>query len=99
MEPLELEKNTLTIWQKIKGFIVLVSGLGAFISLYWEPIWKVLYASAVISIGEWGDNNWYEQITEAVNKWVTGVEVDISKEVATETAEPRNLKKYIPNER
>lgn len=79
--------------------MILASAVSAFLAHYWDDIWKVLYGLAVGSIDLWGDNNWYEQVTEAINKWMTGADVDISKEAAEHSTEPRDLKRYIPNER
>lgn len=93
------DQNNVNFWQRLKTYIVTAGTIGAFLQLNWALIWKILFASAVVSIHIWGDNNWYEQIVEAANKWITDVDVDISKEAAEHSYEPRDLKKYIPSER
>ncbi len=93
------QQNRVTIWQKFKVFAITISAITSFAPLYWGIIWKILFALAVISINIWGNNNWYEQLAEAINKWMTGTNVDISKEVIEHSIEPHDLKKYIPDER
>lgn len=68
------------------------------VSLLWVCLlWPLFHCLSVISDKYWGDDNLFEQVVEAYNKWETGISVDISAD--SSNPEPNDLKKYIPSER
>ena len=81
----------------IKTLFLRILEIVKFISLYWVGIFfPLFYCLSVISTKYWGDDNAFEQVIEAVNKYETGESVDISKGSG---AEPHDLKKYVPDKR
>jgi hypothetical protein len=85
----------------IKDFFAKILSIITALKLYWVLIWPIFFAMAVISDKYFGKNNFYEQFIEGVNKYITGINVDISKESSADAAkdnEPHDVKKYLPNE-
>lgn len=82
------------IFDNLKIVFLWIMRAVKFMTIYWVyALWPLLYCAATISDKYWGNDNWFEQVIEAVNKLQTGENVDISKGSGEE---PNDLKKYIP---